>query len=126
MSQRQERVSRLIQAELASLMREIKDPRVADAGGLLTITRVGVTADLGLARVGVVLHGAEPEKAKLLIEGLTRAAPFLRNELRKRLDAKKTPELRFEIDEGVEQSGKVDEILKDLAATERARTEPKE
>jgi ribosome-binding factor A len=121
MSQRQERVARLIQSELAMLMREIKDPRVADAGGLLTITRVTVTADLGLARIGVVLHGEGPEKQKALIAGLTRAAPFLRNELRKRIEAKKTPELRFEIDEGVEASGKVDEILKDLAAEKASR-----
>ncbi len=130
MSQRQERVSRLIQAELSTLIsREIKDPRVADAG-LVTITRVDVTADLGLARVGVVLHAlsgeADAEKQKGLIAGLTRAAPFLRAELRRRLDAKKTPELRFEIDKGVEVSDKVGEILKDLAAAERARTEPKE
>lgn len=104
-------------------MREIKDPRVADAGGLLTITRVSVTADLGMARIGVVLHGEGPEKQKLLIEGLTRAAPFLRSELRRRLDAKKTPELRFELDKGVDVSDKVDTILKDLAAEQKARME---
>jgi len=123
MSQRQERVSRLIQAELATLMREIKDPRVADAGGLLTITRVHVTNDLGLARVGVVLHGEGPEKQKLLLEGLTRAAPFLRNELRKRIAAKKTPELRFELDKGADVTDHVGSILKDLAAERKARTD---
>lgn len=116
MSQRQERVARLIQAELASLIsREIKDPRVADAG-LVTITQLRVTADLGLARVAVALHGGDPQKGKALVEGLTRAAPFLRAELRRRLDAKKTPELRFELDHGVDDASKVDEILKSLAA----------
>jgi ribosome-binding factor A len=114
MSQRQERYARLIQEELAGLIsREVKDPRVADAG-LVTITRVSVTADLGLARVAVVLHGGDPAKQTALVAGLERAAPFLRAELRRRLDSKKTPELRFEIDAGAEASDRVGAILKSL------------
>jgi ribosome-binding factor A len=113
MSQRQERFSRLVQAEVASLLREVKDPRVADAG-LVTITSVRVTADLGLARIGVTLHGGDPAKEKALVEGLARSAGFLRAQLRGRLDSKKTPELRFEIDTAAEASAKVNEILEDL------------
>lgn len=114
MSQRQERYAKLVQAELSTLIaREIKDPRVADAG-LVTITRVTVTADLGLARVAVVLHGGAADKGKALIEGLTRAAPFLRAELRRRMDSKKTPELRFELDHSVDDASQVEEILKSL------------
>lgn len=123
MSQRQERVARLIQAELAGLIsREIKDPRVADAG-LVTITQVRITADLGLARVSIALHGGDVQKSKALVEGLTRAAPFLRSELRRRLDAKKTPELRFELDHGVDDASRVDQILKDLATAPKPQKE---
>ncbi len=115
MSQRQERFARLVQAELATLIaREIKDPRVADAG-LVTITRVEVTADLGLARVAVALHGGDAGKEQALVAGLTRAAPFLRAELRRRVDAKKVPELRFELDRGGDAADRVDAILKTLS-----------
>jgi ribosome-binding factor A len=113
MSQRQERFARLIQEELAGLMREVKDPRVADAG-LITITHVRVTADLGLARVAVALHGGTPERERALAAGLERAAPFLRAELRRRLDSKKTPELRFEIDHGADAAARVGAILNQL------------
>lgn len=114
MSQRQERYGRLIQEELAGMIaHEVKDPRVSQAG-LVTITSVRVTADLGLARIGVVLHGNNPAKQAALVAGLTRAAPFLRAELRRRLDSKKTPELRFEIDPGAEAAERVDAILKSL------------
>ena len=113
MSQRQERFSRLIQAEVASLLRDVKDPRVADAG-LVTITSVRVTADLGLARIAVALHGGDPAKETALVAGLERAAGFLRAQLRGRLESKKLPELRFEIDRGADHAAKVGEILDDL------------
>ena len=115
MSQRQERFGKLIQAELATMIyRDIKDPRVTEAGGLVTITQVHVTADLGMARVQVTLHDGTPEASEALIAGLNRAAPFLRVSLRKRLDAKKTPELRFELDVGTDAADRVNEILADL------------
>jgi ribosome-binding factor A len=112
-TQRQERFARLVQQELAALMREVKDPRVADAG-LITITQLRVTADLGLARVAVTLHGGSPDQEKALLQGLERAAPFLRAELRRRLDTKKTPELRFEIDHGADAAARVGAILDEL------------
>ncbi len=80
----------------------------------MTITQVRITADLGLARVAVVLHGGDKVKEKELVAGLERAAPFLRSELRRRLDSKKTPELRFEIDAGAEASNRIGEILKSI------------
>ena len=114
MSQRQERYAKLVQAELATLIsREIKDPRVADAG-LVTITSVTVTNDLSVAKIAVVLHGGDPQKQKDLIIGLNRAAPFLRAELRRRTDSKKTPELRFELDHSVDDADQVEAILKSL------------
>jgi ribosome-binding factor A len=114
MSQRQERFARLVQQELSSLISlEVKDPRVADAG-LITITQVEVTGDLGLAKVHVTLHDATPEKGAELIEGLTRAAPFLKATLRSRIDSKKTPELRFYLDHGTDDSVRVQQILAEL------------
>jgi ribosome-binding factor A len=119
-SQRSERFARLLQAELATLLREVKDPRVANAG-LVTITQVRVTADLGLARIAVVLHAGTPERKKALLAGLERAAPFLRAELRSRVDSKKTPELRFVLDQGVDAAGQVEDILKSLRADKTDR-----
>jgi ribosome-binding factor A len=114
MNQRQERFARLVQEELALLLSEVKDPRVADAG-LITITTVRVTPDLGMARVGVVLHGGDPAKEKALLAGLERSAGFLRAQLRNRLESKKTPELRFDIDKGLAASDKVEQILREIS-----------
>jgi len=112
-TQRQERFARLVHEELALLLSEVKDPRVADAG-LVTITSVRVTADLGLARIGVALHGGDAAAEKALLAGLERSAGFLRSQLRDRLGSKKTPELRFDIDKGVDAADKVEQILREL------------
>jgi ribosome-binding factor A len=116
MNQRQERFARLVQEELALLLSEVKDPRVADAG-LITITNVRVTADLGMARIGVSLHGGDPAKEKALLAGLERSAGFLRAQLRNRIDSKKTPELRFDIDRSADHADQVGRILSELDRT---------
>ena len=68
MGPRAERFAQLIAEDLNQILSrgDIKDPRVSDAG-FITITHVGVTDDLGLARVKVVLHGADETKSRDLV-----------------------------------------------------------
>jgi ribosome-binding factor A len=121
MSQRAERFARSVMEELARLLPSVKDPRVVDAG-LLTVTHVRVSDDLGVARVLVALHPyGELDGKQLatkradLVKGLGNAAPWLRRELGRALRAKKVPELRFVYDETEERAGKVDAILREIA-----------
>ena len=100
MSQRAERFAKLVQEELSALLvHGIKDPRVTEAG-LVTITHVHVSDDLGVARVLVTLHGLGPrpkdgagcddkERQRALLMGLKSARPYFGAELGRRLKSKK-------------------------------------
>jgi ribosome-binding factor A len=115
MSERALRFGRLVQEELSDLLhRGIKDPRVTDAG-LVTITHVRVSDDLGVARVTVALHGSDAGKEKALLAGLARASAFLRAELGRRLKARKVPELRFVLDETGDQADRVTALLREIS-----------
>ena len=90
------RINEEVQRELASLLREVKDPRVS---GLISITNVEVTSDLRFAKIsGSTL---ESEKLADTIKGLRSAAGFLRRELGARLNLRHTPQLQFVPDDSI-------------------------
>ena len=91
-SNRIHRINDEIQRELASQIRNLKDPRVA-ATGMVSITRVDTTNDLRYARiyVSVLDKAKEPE----VLKGLKSASGFLRRELGHALQLRYTPELLF-------------------------------
>src|SRR6266566_2909213 len=75
--------------------------------------RLVEAADLAHARVRVSVMGSEDEKAKSLA-GLESAARFLRSQLARELSLRVTPELRFELDRGLEHAQRIDRMLRDL------------
>jgi ribosome-binding factor A len=79
----------------------------------VTVTRVEASPDLSFARVYVVAHGEEADKAGAL-EGLASAAGFFRSRVARALSARITPELRFELDRGAEHASRINQILADL------------
>src|SRR6266704_3447017 len=93
----------------AELTGNVRDPRV----GFVTVTGVQVSADLAHARERVSVMGSEDEKAKSLA-GLESAARFLRSQLARELSLRVTPELRFELDRGLEHAQRIDRVLRDL------------
>ena len=90
------RINEEVQRELASLLREVKDPRVS---GLISITNVEVTSDLRFAKISV--STLESEKLADTIKGLRSAAGFLRRELGARLNLRHTPQLQFVPDDSI-------------------------
>jgi ribosome-binding factor A len=114
MKQRTERLGAEIQAVLGEIIARggVNDPRVRDAG-LLTLTRVRVTGDLREARVGFTVHGADEARLKETRNGLTSARSFLQQTLARRLRARKTPMLSFEIDHGHDHAVQVDTLLRE-------------
>ncbi|MGH8764482.1 MAG: 30S ribosome-binding factor RbfA [Burkholderiales bacterium] len=103
---RPRKVADLIQREIAELIRlEVRDPRV----GMVTITSVDVSPDLSHAKVFVTL--LEKEKVKDSIQGLQRAAGFLRSQLARRMKMYSTPELRFVYDESVERGDHLSRLI---------------
>ena len=101
------RINGEIQQELASLLRSVKDPRVAEA--MLTVTHVDTTSDLRYARVYVSALNCEDEKG--LLKGLKSAAGFLRRELGSKLSLCYTPELQFFVDDSIAYGAHILDML---------------
>ncbi len=85
---------------------KVRDPDV----GVVTVTGVDVTPDLWLARVYVDIMGDAAEQQRS-IEGLTRAAPFLRTTLSRELRIRRMPELRFLLDRSLSTGQRIEELL---------------
>jgi len=92
-----ERLNGALREEISDILRsELKDPRV----GFVSITRVDLTQDLRQARVYVsVLGPAEDREASL--EGLKRAAGFVRSEVARRIRLRYAPEIIFRADDSI-------------------------
>lgn len=104
------RVADQIQRDLSEIVAfELKDPRV----GMITITEVQVTPDYAHAKVFFTMLNDDKEAIKNTITGLTKAAPYIRIQLGKRLTIHTLPELHFVHDSstarGIEMSRLIDE-----------------
>ena len=107
---RTDRVSEDIKREIATMMRELKDPRIQ---GMLTVVNVEVSSDASFAKVYVsAMEGIET--AKLAVKGLTSAKGYIRREIGKRLHLRKTPELRFIADDSIEKGMNITRMLNNI------------
>jgi len=108
---RTERLNDQIRMEIADiLMTKVKDPRV----GFVTVTSVEVSPDLRCAKVFVSILTALAPSEKTM-EGLTKAAPFIRGELGRRLHIRYIPELTFQLDRSAEETDRVLKLLDKIA-----------
>jgi ribosome-binding factor A len=115
MGRRVERLTEEIREQVARMIAsDLKDPRL----GFITVTRVELTHDLGLARVHVGVLGSEAERKKSLA-ALQQASGFVRRELGKRLRIRHTPEVEFRYDKGLDATDRVAQLLE----AERRRAE---
>lgn len=107
---RAQRVGALVQRELAECLRsEVDDPRV----GRVSITEVTVTRDLSLATVYVTQVG-NVDDAERSLEGLNRAAGYLRRLLSRRLAMRTVPALRFRYDTSVERGAELSKLIDEV------------
>ena len=105
------RVADQLRAEIADLIaREVHDPGI----GFLTITHVNVTPDLQGARVYYTTLGDEKARRETA-RALTRAVPFLRRQIGRRVRLKRVPELEFFYDETVARGDRVEQLLQEIA-----------
>jgi ribosome-binding factor A len=112
MGRRPERLAEGIREEVARIVAsELKDPGL----GFVTITRVEVTHDLGLARVLVGVLGDEAERRRSMA-ALERATGFVRRELGRRLRIRVVPEIEFRYDKGLDATDRVARLLDEQRA----------
>jgi ribosome-binding factor A len=107
---RAERVADQIRMEVADiLMRKIKDPRVRS----VTVTDVGLTDDLRLARIYVTTM--EPQEGeRQVFDGLQKAAGFIRAELGRRVSLRYLPDLMFVKDVSGPRGDRILQLLDSL------------
>lgn len=104
---RAQRVGDQIQRELSELIRdEVRDPRVE----MITVTEVIVARDLAHAKVYVSKLGVEGEPTEAL-EGLNRAAGFLRSQLGKRMRVRTIPQLNFLYDNSFDRAAALSTLI---------------
>ncbi len=108
MSRRTNRIDALLRQEISQLLsRQIKDPRLA---GVISITRVETSTDLRNARVFLSVLGDQAAKQAALA-GIQSASAFLRHELRDRLTMRYVPFLEFVLDESIERSDRLLQMM---------------
>lgn len=101
------RLAELIHREVAQRLRlEVKDPRLKP----ISITRVEVSGDLGLARILYLPLGGG-EASDDLQEALDDAARALRGPLGRDLRVRRSPQLVFELDVHFEEAVHVSRLL---------------
>ena len=104
------RINEEIQKELASLIRNLKDPRVQDT--MISITHVETTPDLRYAKVYVSF--LQEEKAEGALKGLKSAGGYLRRELGHALQLRYTPELVWALDDSITYGAKMLKLINSL------------
>lgn len=103
------RINEEIQREMSSLIRTVKDPRVADAG-MVSVTAVETTPDLKYAKIYVsVLDKSASAQA---LKGLKSASGYLRRELGRALSLRNTPELSFVRDDSIDKGAHILDMLR--------------
>ena len=108
------RINEEIQKELASLLRNLKDPRVQNT--MISITAVDTTGDLRYSKIFVSV--LEKDKSKEVIKGLKSAGGFLRREIGNRLKLRYTPELIFVEDDSITKGAHMFALLSSLKVRE--------
>ena len=103
-----QRINDDIQFALATLLRQVKDPRVRQ-GELTSIVRCDTTGDLRYCKVYLSVLGDIDEKE--FKKGLKSCSPWLRHELGAALSLRYTPELIFELDHSIEHGAHINQLL---------------
>ena len=114
---RTQRVADYLQRELAGLIQhEVRDPRV----GMVSITGVNVSRDLGHAKVYFTALDCESaEDAADSTEALNRAAGFLRSQLSRDSSMRSVPQLRFYFDTSVGRGRELEDLIQRAADADR-------
>ena len=98
---RRGRINEEMSRELASILREIKDPRVSE--NFISITNVDVTPDLKYAKIG--FSSMTGDKAEIK-KGLVSASGFINLRI--------TPELSFVPDDSIEYGAHINSLFRKI------------
>ena len=117
---RYDRINEEIKKALSEIVREMKDPRISP---MTTILLVEATNDLKLAKVKVSVYDKDDEVRRETVASLNRAEGFIARERGRRIDIRRIPTLKFTLDDSIEYSVHIAEII-DRLQRERAKDDP--
>ena len=109
---RRDRINDEVKKELSMILREVKDPRIANA--FISVTAVDVTGDLKFAKV---YYSAMQGDKKEVAAGLRSSAGFIRREVARRLNLRMTPEFTFVEDNSIEHGAHISKLLNSIEIT---------
>jgi ribosome-binding factor A len=121
MSIRTERVAKLLQREIADILQTEFSEQLP---GLFTVTNVRMTKDLSIAYVDVSVYGQELSQRRAAFRHLEELTPQVRSTLANRIrhQVRGIPEVRFFLDESIQEAKRMDELFERIRA-ERERRE---
>ena len=111
-SQRQLKVGEELRHILAQVLErgELHDPAVQDTP--ITVTEVRASPDLKNATAFVVPLGGDAAVTDRVLEGLNRAAPYLRRVLAEKVRLRHTPRINFLADTSFDEAGHIEGLLR--------------
>lgn len=115
------RVNESVRAVVAEGVAGLLDPRI----GMVTVTGVAVSSDLGEAKVFVSVLGNE-KKRTATMAGLASAHGVLQSRIGRELSLRRTPKLMFQYDPSVEQGVRMTKLIDELASDLPPADEPDE
>lgn len=119
-TRRTERVASVIREVVStSILQELRDPRIRN----VTVLGAEVSPDLRYAKVRISVMGSEKEES-LTMHGLNSARGYLQSKVADRVKTRYTPELRFEVDRGVQKSIEASRILAEVLPQDETSDTP--
>ena len=119
MSKRIERINFTIRKELGTLLSEnINDPRFSI---MTSITNVDASPDLSNAKIYVSVYGEENEK-KSSMEALYSVSNRLRILLSKKIKIRKIPKLNFILDNDINYSSEMNELIDNVISQDKNKS----
>jgi ribosome-binding factor A len=113
MGERMRRVNEALREVLSEGIGELKDPRI----GFVTVTGVRASTDLRQATVFVSVLGSE-KKRDATLAGLESSRAPLQARVNRELHLKRTPQLRFEYDQSIEEGVRLSKLIDELSPDE--------
>ncbi len=113
MGERMRRVNEALREVLSEGIGELKDPRI----GFVTVTGVRASTDLRQATVFVSVLGSK-KKRDATLAGLESGRAPLQARVNRELHLKRTPQLRFEYDQTIEEGVRLSKLIDELSPDE--------
>jgi ribosome-binding factor A len=110
MYERNDRLKELYKELVSTHLRQIKDPGLV---GFITVTDVELAHDRKTLKVYYSILGTDAERERAAA-ALERAAPYLRELIKKKVAVKTIPNMTFHYDDTPKKASRIDELLNRL------------